>query len=201
MTFVVCLQLQGYSVIAVFAIFCGLVLICTTFISHTVGAMVILPIVQSVGAAMMPTPHARLLVRAPSPPYIPFSIFPSSQDCLCLYAAAMPAGAPPSAVLALPPCPSSIVPFLRSAGSAMVPVPHICMLVGLHPQFLLPLPLFSSFPSSTGGPCVLGKSSSTLCWRFCFCPDCSAAHLPLSHCSPSRKPGCQVTQGCAWASA
>ncbi|KAK9834087.1 hypothetical protein WJX84_011374 [Apatococcus fuscideae] len=53
---------QGYSVLVVFAIFCGLVLICTTFISHTVGAMVILPIVQSVGAAMMPVPHARLLV-------------------------------------------------------------------------------------------------------------------------------------------
>ena len=57
------LSLQGYSLLAVFAIFCGLVLICTTFISHTVGAMVILPIVQSVGAAMMPVPHARLLVR------------------------------------------------------------------------------------------------------------------------------------------
>lgn len=57
-----CLSLQGYSLLAVFAIFCALVLVCTTFISHTVGAMVILPIVQSVGAAMMPVPHARLLV-------------------------------------------------------------------------------------------------------------------------------------------
>jgi hypothetical protein len=36
----------------VLAIFCGLVLLATTFISHTVGAMVILPIVQAVGAQM-----------------------------------------------------------------------------------------------------------------------------------------------------
>ena len=34
------------------AIFCALVLVATTFISHTVGAMVILPIVRAVGAAM-----------------------------------------------------------------------------------------------------------------------------------------------------
>ncbi len=36
----------------------------TTFISHTVGAMVILPIVQSVGEAMAGTPHPKLLVMA-----------------------------------------------------------------------------------------------------------------------------------------
>lgn len=51
----------GQSLWAVLAIFCGLVLVGTTFISHTVGAMVILPIVQSVGEAM-PGGHARLLV-------------------------------------------------------------------------------------------------------------------------------------------
>uniref|UniRef100_A0A7S0WPN7 SPX domain-containing protein n=1 Tax=Chlamydomonas leiostraca TaxID=1034604 RepID=A0A7S0WPN7_9CHLO len=44
--------------------FCGVVLVCTTFISHTVGAMVILPIVQSVGEGLMPTPHPKLLVMA-----------------------------------------------------------------------------------------------------------------------------------------
>ena len=37
---------------AVFAIFCALVLVATTFISHTVGAMVILPIVSAVGTQM-----------------------------------------------------------------------------------------------------------------------------------------------------
>lgn len=42
----------GYGVWQVAAIFCALVLVATTFISHTVGAMVILPIIQSVGASL-----------------------------------------------------------------------------------------------------------------------------------------------------
>lgn len=41
-----------YGTWGVLAIFCALVLVATTFISHTVGAMVILPIVQAVGADM-----------------------------------------------------------------------------------------------------------------------------------------------------
>ena len=43
---------------AVLAIFCALVLVATTFISHTVGAMVILPIVQAVGADMSVSPQS-----------------------------------------------------------------------------------------------------------------------------------------------
>ena len=43
---------DGYGTWRVLAIFCALVLLATTFISHTVGAMVILPIVQAVGAQM-----------------------------------------------------------------------------------------------------------------------------------------------------
>ena len=34
------------------AVFCGLVLCATTFISHTVGAIIILPIVQAVGSQL-----------------------------------------------------------------------------------------------------------------------------------------------------
>lgn len=45
------------------AVFCAVVAVCTTFISHTVGAMVILPVVQTVGAAL-PVPHPRLMVMA-----------------------------------------------------------------------------------------------------------------------------------------
>lgn len=63
------LQLQGIQdfvaglgLWSVLAVFCFLVLICTTFISHTVGAMIILPIVQSVGETMSGTPHPKLLV-------------------------------------------------------------------------------------------------------------------------------------------
>eukprot|EP00775_Hariotina_reticulata_P002958 gene2958-3243_t len=52
----------GESLWAVLAIFCGLVLVGTTFISHTVGAMVILPIVQSVGQHMPGDDHSKLLV-------------------------------------------------------------------------------------------------------------------------------------------
>ncbi|CAK0783757.1 hypothetical protein CVIRNUC_006956 [Coccomyxa viridis] len=51
----------GYGTWGVLAIFCALVLVATTFISHTVGAMVILPIVQAVGADMT-DPHPKLLV-------------------------------------------------------------------------------------------------------------------------------------------
>eukprot|EP01025_Chloroclados_australasicus_P011148 TRINITY_DN14825_c0_g1_i1.p4 TRINITY_DN14825_c0_g1~~TRINITY_DN14825_c0_g1_i1.p4 ORF type:complete len:113 (+),score=10.02 TRINITY_DN14825_c0_g1_i1:1-339(+) len=43
------------------AIFCGVMVVCTTLISHVVGAMVILPVVKSIGESM-PHPHARLLV-------------------------------------------------------------------------------------------------------------------------------------------
>mgnify|MGYP001810595976 CR=1 FL=1 len=52
---------KGQSLWSVLAIFCGLVLVGTTFISHTVGAMVILPIVQAVGD-QMPGNHSKLLV-------------------------------------------------------------------------------------------------------------------------------------------
>lgn len=63
----VCLQsiskvVAGQSLWAVLAIFCGLVLVGTTFISHTVGAMVILPIVQAVGQQMPGGDHSKLLV-------------------------------------------------------------------------------------------------------------------------------------------
>jgi phosphate transporter len=55
---------EGFDLYQVLVVFCLLVLICTTFISHTVGAMVILPIVQSVGEQMPGSPHPKLLVFA-----------------------------------------------------------------------------------------------------------------------------------------
>lgn len=57
-------QTESFSIWGVMAVFCFAVVICTTFISHTVGAMVILPVVQSVGIAMLPHPHPRMLVMA-----------------------------------------------------------------------------------------------------------------------------------------
>ncbi|KAG1667046.1 hypothetical protein FOA52_000407 [Chlamydomonas sp. UWO 241] len=56
-------QTVGMDLYQVLLIFCLLVLICTTFISHTVGAMVILPIVQRVGEDMLGG-HPKLLVMA-----------------------------------------------------------------------------------------------------------------------------------------
>ena len=55
-------QTEGFSTWGVLSVFCVAVVICTTFISHTVGAMVILPVVASVGNAMLPVPHPRMLV-------------------------------------------------------------------------------------------------------------------------------------------
>ncbi|KAI8646612.1 SPX domain-containing protein [Parasitella parasitica] len=48
-------------VIAILAIFCFLILVFATFVSHTVAALIIVPIVQEVGQHL-PVPHPNLLV-------------------------------------------------------------------------------------------------------------------------------------------
>lgn len=53
----------GHPLWEITAIFCALILLCTTFVSHTVGAMVILPVVAAVGQHLQ-DPHPRLLVMA-----------------------------------------------------------------------------------------------------------------------------------------
>eukprot|EP00797_Seminavis_robusta_P037521 Sro994_g229040.2 (634) ;mRNA; f:18227-20128 len=52
------------SLWATMCIFCTLILVCTTFVSHTVGAIVVIPIVQAVGSQMQPVPHDKELVFA-----------------------------------------------------------------------------------------------------------------------------------------
>ncbi|KAJ1925729.1 low-affinity phosphate transporter [Tieghemiomyces parasiticus] len=54
-------RVEDCSLYAVYVIFCGLMLFVATFISHTVGASIILPVVNGVGLAL-PHGHARLLV-------------------------------------------------------------------------------------------------------------------------------------------
>lgn len=54
--------LGGYSQYLSLAIFGFCVLIITTFISHTVGALIFLPLVKEVGEKMVPDPHPRLFV-------------------------------------------------------------------------------------------------------------------------------------------
>ncbi|KAI5799873.1 SPX domain-containing protein [Geopyxis carbonaria] len=51
----------GLGLYAVLCVFCGLILVIATFISHTVAALIILPIVMQVGT-QMEDPHPRLLV-------------------------------------------------------------------------------------------------------------------------------------------
>ncbi|KAI8600460.1 Sodium:sulfate symporter transmembrane region-domain-containing protein [Dissophora ornata] len=61
----IAMQVQGYvkgmSTFEVCCVFVSLVLVAATFISHTVGALIILPIVAQVGATL-PDPHPRLMV-------------------------------------------------------------------------------------------------------------------------------------------
>ncbi|KAG0252916.1 low-affinity phosphate transporter [Mortierella polycephala] len=63
----IAMEVQGYveemTTFGVTCVFASLVLVIATFISHTVGALIILPIVAQVGATL-PDPHPRLLVMS-----------------------------------------------------------------------------------------------------------------------------------------
>lgn len=52
---------EGMSLYSVLVVFCSLILIVATFISHTVAALIVLPLVQQVGQSMT-EPHPNLLV-------------------------------------------------------------------------------------------------------------------------------------------
>ena len=54
-------EVKGMSLYGVLVVFCSLILVVATFISHTVAALIILPLVQQVGANME-HPHPNLLV-------------------------------------------------------------------------------------------------------------------------------------------
>lgn len=54
-------EVHGMSLYGVLVVFCGLILVIATFISHTVAALIILPIVAQVGK-QMESPHPNLLV-------------------------------------------------------------------------------------------------------------------------------------------
>jgi di/tricarboxylate transporter len=54
-------RVSHFSVYGVLVVFAGLILVVATFISHTVAALIILPLVQQVGAGMK-QPHPNLLV-------------------------------------------------------------------------------------------------------------------------------------------
>ena len=52
---------EGMSLYGVLIVFCALILVVATFISHTVAALIVLPLVKTVGQ-QMPEPHPNLLV-------------------------------------------------------------------------------------------------------------------------------------------
>jgi phosphate transporter len=56
------IEQRKLSLWATLCIFSCLILVCTTFVSHTVGAIVVIPIVEAVGSQMQPIPHAKELV-------------------------------------------------------------------------------------------------------------------------------------------
>ncbi|KAL9577038.1 MAG: hypothetical protein Q9212_006631 [Teloschistes hypoglaucus] len=60
------LKVEGMSLYGVLVVFCALTLVVATFISHTVSALIILPLVRQVGANMSPAddPRPNLLVMA-----------------------------------------------------------------------------------------------------------------------------------------
>ncbi|KAH3687989.1 hypothetical protein WICPIJ_001021 [Wickerhamomyces pijperi] len=54
-------QVQGYSLFSVMIIFGALILVMATFVSHTVAALIIVPLVAEIGNSME-DPHANLLI-------------------------------------------------------------------------------------------------------------------------------------------
>ncbi|KAG9241627.1 SPX domain-containing protein [Calycina marina] len=56
-------EVEGLSLYAIMIVFASLILVVATFISHTVAALIILPLVHSVGMAM-DEPHPNLLVMS-----------------------------------------------------------------------------------------------------------------------------------------
>ncbi|KAF2834171.1 SPX-domain-containing protein [Patellaria atrata CBS 101060] len=54
-------SVEGYSLYSVLLVFTSLILVIATFISHTVAALIVLPLVQTVGQGMS-EPHPNLLV-------------------------------------------------------------------------------------------------------------------------------------------
>lgn len=54
-------KVEGMGLYGVFVVFSALILVVASFISHTVAALIVLPLVQQVGAGM-DEPHPNLLV-------------------------------------------------------------------------------------------------------------------------------------------
>lgn len=80
-------RVEHLSLYTVLVVFATLILVVATFISHTVAALIILPLVQQVGQNM-DEPHPNLLVMgsvlmASAAMGLPTSGFPNMSECFC----------------------------------------------------------------------------------------------------------------------
>lgn len=78
-------RVEHLSLYSVLLVFCALIGVVATFISHTVAALIVLPLVQQVGASMS-EPHPNLLVMgsvimASAAMGLPTSGFPNMSKC------------------------------------------------------------------------------------------------------------------------
>lgn len=87
-------RVEGMSLYGVLVVFSCLILVIATFISHTVAALIILPLVYDVGASME-EPHPNLLVMAgvlmcSAAMALPTSGFPNMSECSSPTESALP---------------------------------------------------------------------------------------------------------------
>jgi di/tricarboxylate transporter len=81
-------RISGLSLYGVLVVFAALILVVATFISHTVAALIILPLVQQVGSSMA-EPHPNLLVMGSAllcscAMGLPTSGFPNMSKCITI---------------------------------------------------------------------------------------------------------------------
>jgi phosphate transporter len=81
-------RISGFSLYGVLVVFAALILVVATFISHTVAALIILPLVQQVGSSMA-EPHPNLLVMGSAllcscAMGLPTSGFPNMSKCITI---------------------------------------------------------------------------------------------------------------------
>jgi phosphate transporter len=78
-------SVEGMSLYSLTVVFCALIMVVATFISHTVAALIVLPLVKEVGQSMA-EPHPNLLVMASvlmasAAMGLPTSGFPNMSKC------------------------------------------------------------------------------------------------------------------------
>jgi len=121
-------KVEGMSLYAVLVVFASLMIVVATFISHTVAALIILPLVAQVGQGMS-EPHPNLLVFSSviicsAAAGLPTSGFPNMSESPFLFFPFFPSPLSPLPFSPLP-SPLSPFPFSRSAFPNSPPLTHL----------------------------------------------------------------------------